>query len=444
MKRFQSLSEEAFLRLFFLLFSCCFLVAAPLMPDRQRMLTGLWEIITAPCKSQTNYFGIGGFSATFLNMGLIGLICAGLYCLPGKKPANTYTLATILTVGFGAWGINPVNVLPTFLGVVVFCLVKKARLGEYAHAMLFSTGIAPLITDLMVRYPHPEVVGHNPLGACVALLVGFVIGFLLPAGLVYSPKVHRGFDLYSAALPVGMTAFFLNGVLYKTLGIPLPGGPAPEIQAVASASIVNLFCGAMFLLCILFALLLGCRPGDYRKLLTNPEQVKSVSGQYGNGVFLMNVGVFGLFILAYYNLVGATFNGVIFGIVFCMLSTCNSGSHPANVLPIMLGYLLAAAISWGLSTFLGGTFEYVPNAQAIVVGLCYANGLSPISDKYGWKYGVLAAAMHYLLVTSVPTLHGGYCLYNGGFTAALVCVLLIPQLEQRVLPEARRRYLSKQ
>lgn len=38
--------------------------------------------------------------------------------------------------------------------------------------------------------------------------------------------------------------------------------------------------------------------------------------------------------------------------------------------------------------------------------------------------------MHYLLVTSVPTLHGGYCLYNGGFTAALICILLVPVLER--------------
>ena len=38
--------------------------------------------------------------------------------------------------------------------------------------------------------------------------------------------------------------------------------------------------------------------------------------------------------------------------------------------------------------------------------------------------------LHYLLVTSVPTLHGGYCLYNGGFTAALICIILVPELER--------------
>ena len=38
--------------------------------------------------------------------------------------------------------------------------------------------------------------------------------------------------------------------------------------------------------------------------------------------------------------------------------------------------------------------------------------------------------MHFCMVTTVPELHGGMCLYNGGFTAALVCLLLVPGLER--------------
>ena len=110
----------------------------------------------------------------------------------------------------------------SILGVVVYGLVKKEKLGDLVNAMLFSTGIAPLITDLLIRYPHAEVVGFNWLGLGLALVVGLVIGFFLPAGLAHSPKVHKGFDLYSAALPIGMTAFFLNATLFKTMGVALP------------------------------------------------------------------------------------------------------------------------------------------------------------------------------------------------------------------------------
>ena len=47
--------------------------------------------------------------------------------------------------------------------------------------------------------------------------------------------------------------------------------------------------------------------------------------------------------------------------------------------------------------------------------------------------------MHYILVTTVPLLHGGYCLYNGGFTAAMVCLLLVPQLERFCRTRQERR-----
>ena len=429
MKKLNNLSESSFLKLLFAFLTASFLIAALFMPDRGDMFAGLWRIISGPSKVSTNYFAVGGYAATFLNMGLVGLICLALYCIPGAKANNVSTLAFILTVGFCSWGINILNVWPTFLGVVLYCIVKKEKLSGNVNAMLFSTGIAPLITDLLLRYPGLDV-GFTWYGLLLAMGVGLAIGFFLPAGLAFSPKVHKGFDLYSAALPIGMTAFFLQAILYKTLGVALPAAPDAATLQVASRLTVNIFCITVFGLCIVVAFLMGCRPKHYWQLLKDPELVTNFSSTYGNATFLMNVGVYGLFILAYYNIIGATFNGVTFGIIFCMLACCNSGSHPGNVWPIMAGYVVTSLVSGLLSGLAGGSFAGAINAQAIVVGLCYANGLSPIADKYGWSFGILAGGMHYLLVTSVPALHGGYCLYNGGFTAALICIILVPVLER--------------
>ena len=433
MNKIKNLSEGAFLKLVFAFLSVCFLVAAVCMPDRNTMFTGLLQIMVLPNKISANYFSMGGYAATFLNMGLVGLLSLLLFVVFKGTPNNASTLAVILTIGFGSWGINVLNMWFSVLGVIVYGLVKKEKMGGLVNAMLFSTGIAPLITDLLIRYPHADYVGFNWLGLGLALLVGLIIGFFLPAGLAHSPKVHKGFDLYSAALPIGMTAFFLNATLFKTMGVSLPKALSdidPATMQVASPTIVNIFCCVVFGLCIVFALILGCRPKDYWKLLTDPALVTNFSSTYGNATFLMNLGVYGLFILGYYNLIGATFNGITFGIIFCMVCTCNSGSHPGNVWPIMLGYVVASFLFGWIAPLLGGDFAMKINAQAICVGLCYANGLSPIADKYGWQYGFIAAIMHYLLVTSVPTLHGGYCLYNGGFTAALICLILVPELEK--------------
>lgn len=439
MNKIKNLSEGSFLKLFFGFISACFIVAALFMPDRAEMFSGLWAIMSQPVKISTNCFALGGYAATFLNMGLVGLIFLALFLVLKGTPNNVSTLAFLLTVGFSSWGITVLNVWPTILGVVVYCLVKKEKLSANVNAMMFSTGIAPLISDLLVRYPNAETVGFNLAGLIVTLIIGILIGFGVASGLSHAPQVHKGFDLYSAAVPVCFIAFFLNAMLYKTIGIALPAAPGAETLAVASRLTVNIFCLLVFGACVVVALLLGCKPKDYLALLKSENHVANISGTLGKEVFLMNVGIYGLFILVYYNLIGASFNGVTFGIIFCMLCTCNSGSHPGNVWPIMLGYVVGSFVFGWLSSLAGGTYGMAINAQAIVIGLCFANGLSPIVSKYGWFWGAVSALMHFVLVTSVPNMHGGFCLYNGGFTAAVICVILVPVLEKFVKTKAEKK-----
>ena len=440
MKKIKALSESNFLKLFFGFFSAAFLIAAVCMPDRATMFSGLWTILTSPAKLSTNFFSVGGYAATFLNMGLVALAITLLFTLTKATVNNVSTLAFLLTLGFGSWGIHVLNMWFPMLGVVVGNLLKKEKPLANINAMLFSTGLAPIISDMLLRYPHAEVVGFNVLGFALAIVVGIIAGLAISSGLGHSPAVHKGFNLYSAALPVGVTTFFLNGMLYKVMGIELPG--AAGDMAVNSWANTNIFLIILFVSCIVFALLIGGSFKDYLDLLKNRNQVNNLSGKEGNATFLMNVGFFGLFILAYYNLVGGKFNGITFGLVFCMLCTCNSGSRPSNVWPIMLGYLVASTVTGFLSGLLGGNFTLAINAQAILVGLCYANGLSPVVDKYGWQYGVLAAMIHYTLVTLVPNIHGGFCLYNGGFTGIFVCIILIPVLEKFCKTKAERAALK--
>ena len=428
MKKIKNLSESSFLKLFFAFITAAFLIGAVCMPDRAEMFAGFVRILTSPAKVSTNYFSVGGFAGTLLNMGLVAAAMTALFHFSGTKVNNVSTLAFLLTLGFCSWGINLLNMWFTMAGVAVGCLIKKEKPFSNVNAMLFTTGVAPFISELLVRYPHAEAIGFNVLGFVLAVVAGLAVGIMVPAGLPHSPNVHKGFNLYSAALPVGMAAFLLNGVFYKVMGIDLPGTVGD--MAVTSRTIANIFYISLFSLFVVFARLLGCSFKDYWNLLKNRNQVNNVSGTLGNATFLMNAGFFGLFIMAYYNLIGASFNGVLFGLILCMLCTCNSGSRPSNVWPIMLGYVVASSVTGWLSPMLGGSFSLAVNAPAIVVGLCYANGLSPIVDKYGWQYGFVASMIHYCLVTLVPSLHGAFCLYNGGFTGIFVCIIFVPVLER--------------
>ena len=110
MKKIKNMSESSFLMLFFGFITACFLIAAVCMPDRANMFTGLWKIISQPSKISANYFAMGGYAATFLNMGLVALISMLLFVVFRGKPNNVSTLAFLLTLGFGSWGINVLNV----------------------------------------------------------------------------------------------------------------------------------------------------------------------------------------------------------------------------------------------------------------------------------------------------------------------------------------------
>ena len=123
------------------------------MPDRDQMLSGLLKIFSNPTLSGTSFFNVGGYSATFLNMALNGFVCTAFFWIPGDKPLHSATLVTILTTGFGAWGIHIVNMWPTMLGVLLHGIIRKEKIGDHTNAFLFSTGLAPFMSELMLRYP---------------------------------------------------------------------------------------------------------------------------------------------------------------------------------------------------------------------------------------------------------------------------------------------------
>ena len=161
MHKLKQLSASSFLRLLFAAFTFAFFCSAFIAPDRAEMFTGLRRIMTESSKVSTNYFDNGGYAGTFLNAGLVCLVLTALYSLPKVKVNATSCLAFLLTAGFCFWGVNILNLWFGFLGVLLYCLVKRENPANQINAMVFTTGICPLFTDLMIRYPHADVVGFR-------------------------------------------------------------------------------------------------------------------------------------------------------------------------------------------------------------------------------------------------------------------------------------------
>lgn len=417
--RVRKASSHQILRGLLCAFTLAFYVGALLAPDLPEIFSGFWRIISKPAVLTKDYFfiEIGSVSGCLLNFALVGTLFCAMMFLPGVNVTGVTVAAYWLSVGFCSYGVNLLNVLPFQLGVLIYSKVKKMPFGKNLNFAMFSCALGPLVSEVLWRYPNAEVHGLTVLGVALALLIGIVTGMTMPALCAHAQSFHKGYDLYNAGPAAGFLCFTLFAIMYKALGIA-----APEIAGTlgeGSPVFVNIFCAACFVLCLIAGYIInGNSFKGYGKLLMDSGHKVDFAAKYGIGPCVINFGVYGLFILAYYNLVGAKFTGPTFGAIWNMLAFAAAGSTVMNVWPIMLGYVIAA--QFGATAI---------NAQAIVVGLCFASGLAPVTGRYGILAGLVGAMMHYCLVTSVPAIHGGFTVYNGGFTAGLVCFVLIPVLE---------------
>ena len=398
--------------------------AAFFAPDRAEMLTGFGRIVTGRAMLTKDYFctEIGSISGAFLNAFLVGAISVILLFLPGCPAGGGAFAAGMMTLGFAFFGVNAVNMLAFLPGVALYSAVRHEPFGKNAPVALFSTALAPLISEALYAYPGTEL--HLPgfWNIVLALALGIVIGFCMPVLCGHSQNFHLGYNLYNAGPAAGFLAFAIYATLYRTLGVS-----APEIGATLGGgdwTICNVSAGGVFILCLLIGL--ACNGWNFRgygKLLLESGRRCDFTQKYDAGLCLINFGLYGLVVLAYYNLIGATFTGPTFCCIWGMVAFAGFGATPLNTIPIMIGYFIASRF--------GAT---ALNAQAIVVGLCFATGLAPISGKYGPLAGIFAGIAHYCLVTSVVFIHGGMSLYNGGFTGGIVAFVLAPMMEKFLKP----------
>ena len=194
----------------------------------------------------------------------------------------------------------------------------------------------------------------------------------------------------------------------------------------------GLLCGMMVvLLSGLFAcgVLLGCRsPGAYRRVLRHSGRaVADFIILDGPGIALVNMALVGSVGLAYllmlYNQ-GVRLNGPLVCCLFAMTGFGAFGKHPRNILPVMGGAVLAALL-----------MVKVPiTSPGVLLATLLCTCLAPIAGQFGGYWGAAAGFLHMTIVQNTSILHGGMNLYNNGFAAGLVCILMVPIIEA-VKPE---------
>ena len=439
-KTTQTTNSQKIFRIL-LVFSAAFLIGGICAGNWVELIPGLVRIWTNPAQFTMDYFVLGSLGSAFVNTALVGFMCCALLYFTKAECTGLTVAAFWLNAGFATFGMSPINMWPFFLGVFVYSRIKKVSFGSVANMSMFSTAMAPFASELMFRYPTTETIRFSFVGLIGAVILGIVVGCAMPSLCAHVVNFHKGYDLYSAAPAAGFLAFLIYCVLYRSPGIEVPTNTR---LGDGEQLFVTIFFAVLFVLFILAAYIMDkeCLKG-YKALWKCDSYKTDFTAKFGIPVTMVNIGVYGLFILIYYSVVhgmayvdgqvvftGAKFTGATMGAIMCMMAFCAQGAQPRNVFPIMIGYAVASFLPFFM-TMAGVVPEqsWTLTSQAMLVGMCFASGLAPISGRFGFFAGVAAGAIHALLVTSVPLLHGGFCLYNGGFTAGITAFLLVPVLE---------------
>lgn len=399
------------LKLFSLFSLLLLLVAAFTADPLEEILEGIRLIIVSRDALITDYFELAGYGAAFLNTALVVAISIGLVWWQ-KIPFTGLTIAALfMNAGYAFWGKNPVNIIPVFMGTWLYAKMHKAGLSRYIYTALFGTCLAPLVTELVYLLPFERWVN-----LLIAVAVGLFIGFVLPPLSMHTASMHMGYNLFNVGFSGGIFAFVVVSVL-RAFGMESESvliwkeGANPVI-------VVSLY--AYFVLAILLGMLMGRGSlRRLRKIMRRPGRaVSDFVLLDGAGPTLINMGLVGIVCETYIILIGGDFSGPVVGSILAMFGFAAFGVHVRNYLPVLAGVYL--------STFLS---VFTPDTPGIQLAAIFAAGLAPIAGQFGVVAGVIAGFLHSAIVMCTAPMYGGLNLYNNGFSAGWVAIVMIPVVE---------------
>lgn len=389
-----------------LLLIVSFLSGSPL-----NIMKGIKVIVTSRDALITDYFELAGYGGAFFNAAIVFGMGIALVIYQ-KIPFTGLTLAALfISGGYALWGKNPVNVLPILFGTNLYAWSHGARLNRYIYTALFGTCLAPLTTELVFLLPYSEVIN-----VFISIAVGILIGFILPPLSMHTASMHMGYSLFNVGFSGGILVFVIVCIL-KALGM--------ESQSVLiwrSGQPLVIVAGLYlyFIVTILFGLIISKgKITELKKLMKHSGRVVT-DFVLMNGVSatLINMGMIGIVCMTYILLVGGDFSGPVVGAILTAFGFAAFGVHIRNYLPVLLGVFL--------STFITKFHTDTPGIQLAAI---FAVGLAPIAGQFGAFAGICAGFLHAIIVMYTSEMYEGLNLYNNGFSAGWVAIIMVPVIE---------------
>lgn len=382
-----------------------------LLDTPQNILDGLVRIVLTEDALITDYVLVAGPGAALVNSALVTAITICVLYL-SRDVLNGMTLVVVgLMSGFSLFGKNFVNIWPILIGAWLYPKLRGEAIGTYTNIGLMATALAPVVS-----YIGLDNGWGNPFWG---LLVGLIIGFIMPPLAAYTYRIQNGMNLYNVGFACGLVALICVPLMTSL-------GADPTIHyrwATGHNRMFALILGVMCLILIVAGLFFSRKPvwaawaGYRRLLLTSGRAPSDYLRMFGPAPVLINMGVNGLIGMAFILAGGGDLNGPTVGGILTIMGFSAFGKHAGNIIPVMAGVFLGSLVMhWSLSN------------SAVQLACLFCTTLAPVSGYFGWPYGVLAGFLHssVVLYTSSPV--AGMNLYNNGFSGGLIAIVLYPTI----------------
>ncbi|MDN6292631.1 MAG: DUF1576 domain-containing protein [Tetragenococcus halophilus] len=344
--------------------------------------------------------------AAFVNAGVVGLI-GYIILIINKVEFSGVSIATLFTMmGFALMGKTIWSILPIIFGVYIYSKLTKREFITNIYPALFGTALAPIVT-------------HTSFEFGLGILGGIIAGFM--AGLVIAPIAnhalgfHEGYNLYNVGFSAGLVGLVLMNIFrsfdHETENLLIWG--------TTFDSQLRIFSIGLFVSMVLIGAFYSDNLKDYRKVLKEPgNTITDFVDIAGFDNTLINMGLVGLIGVIFVELLGTNYNGPVLSGLLTMVGFAGFGKHPLNIIPIMIGVILASFLS-----------IYETNAPGTVLAVLFGTTLAPISGQFGPIIGIITGMLHLYIVSTIGVIHGGMNLYNNGFSGGLVASLVIAVLK---------------
>ena len=157
---------------------------------------GAKRILSSTGRLVSDFVHIGGYGATIINMGVMGLLASAFVFLLGGYFNGPVIGGLLTVVGFAAFGKHPVNCIPVLIGVLLASFLKiwDASTTVVVIAGLFGTTLAPIA---------------GQYGPVAGVFAGFFhLSIVMNVGML-----HGGINLYNNGFAGGFVASFLTPII---------------------------------------------------------------------------------------------------------------------------------------------------------------------------------------------------------------------------------------